>query len=172
MTRKNIRGSWKQNIKIILGAACVAIGIFYISHNPQMFSASILSLQQQSFIQQKWRDIAYKTNSWYIDIFLSQQQEIPTQVTFTLIFDDTTVSVDTQNITGQADRTTQRIDDQTLRITTIPSATIDNIQSLIMIPFTGGQKDILVSEAIASSKDNKHQRLSIGSLNEITNHTK
>lgn len=38
---------------IIIGAAFVAIGLFYVSKNPDLFTASVLSLQEKAFITEK-----------------------------------------------------------------------------------------------------------------------
>jgi len=38
---------------IIIGAALVAFGIFFISRNPEFFTASVLSLQEKAFIVEK-----------------------------------------------------------------------------------------------------------------------
>jgi len=53
MSAKKLFGSWKQNIGIILGAAILASGIFYVVNNPSLFTASILSLQEKNFIVEK-----------------------------------------------------------------------------------------------------------------------
>ncbi|MEI6672797.1 MAG: hypothetical protein WCL02_05745 [bacterium] len=53
MNKKTLLGSWKQNIGIIIAAAVVAVGIFYVVKNPEIFTASVLSLQEKSFIVEK-----------------------------------------------------------------------------------------------------------------------
>jgi hypothetical protein len=40
----------KRNSMTLLGAAILASGIFYVVNNPDLFTASILSLQEQNFI--------------------------------------------------------------------------------------------------------------------------
>lgn len=172
MNKKTLLGSWKQNIGIIIAAAVVAVGIFYVVKNPEIFTASVLSLQEKSFIVEKWRDIAYKTNSGYVDIFLSEKWEIPTMINFTISFDTRTVSIDTQNMSGQGTRRVNTPNTNDIDIQSFPNQNMDKSQSLIMIPFTGEMRDILLSEAVAKLGDGTDKNLSIGSLNEITSHTK
>lgn len=162
----------KKNSMTLLGAAILASWIFYVVNNPESFTASILSLQEQNFITKKWRDIAYKTNSGYVDIFIGENRQTPENIEFTISFDKDTVTVDPQNSSGQGTRTINSPDENSIIIESIPGENVDKSQSVFMLPFTGEQKDILLSEAVAEFKTNKKQDLSIGSLNEITTHSK
>lgn len=170
MSTKKIFWSVKENIAIIIGAAFVAFGVFFVSQNPGFFTASILSLQEKNFIIEKWRDIAYKTNSWYVDIFMSEKLETPESIDFTISFDKDTVSLDSLNLSGQGTRIASSPDNGSILIHSIPSKIIDKSQSLIMLPFTGNIEDILLSEAVATTA-NTNQDLSIWSLNEIISHS-
>jgi len=171
MNIKTFIWSRKQNTAIIIGAALVAVGIFYVVNNPSIFTASILSLQEKNFIVEKWRDIAYKTNSWYVDIFMSENLETPASINFTISFDKDKVSIDPTNLSGQGTRTFSNPDENSIIIQSIPNQTVDKSQSLILLPFTGEIRDILLSEAVAKTNNDKQQNLSIGSLNEITTHS-
>lgn len=162
----------RKNSMTLLGAAILASGIFYVVNNPNLFTASILSLQEQNFITEKWRDIAYKTNSGYVDIFIAEKWETPKSIDFTISFDKDTISIDPQNISGQGTRTWNKPDTNTLFIQSIPSKNVDKSQSIILLPFTGEIRDILLSEAVAKLNDGNQKNLSIWSLNEITSHTK
>ena len=162
----------KKNSLIVLAAAIIAVGVFYVVNNPSFFTASILSLQEKAFITEKWRDIAYKTTSGYVDIFISENLEMPQSVDFTLSFDKDIVNIDAQNISGQWTRTVNNPDDTSVVIQSIPGANVDKSQSIILLPFTWDSKNILLSEAVAKLSDSKEKSLSIGSLNEITSHGK
>lgn len=156
---------------IIIGAALVAFGIFFISKNPEFFTASVLSLQEKAFIVEKWRDIAYKTTSWYVDIFVSENEEIAKSIHFTISYDKDTITIDPQNISGQATRTVDIPDDNSIIIQSLANESIDKNESIIMLPFTWESEDILLSEAVAIDNDGKEKNLSIGSLNEINSHS-
>ena len=156
---------------IIIGAALVAFGIFFISRNPEFFTASVLSLQEKAFIVEKWRDIAYKTTSWYVDIFVSENRETPKNIHFTISYDKDTITIDPKNISGQATRTVDIPDDNSIIIQSLANESIDKSQSMIMLPFTGDSEDILLSEAVAIDDNDKEKNLSIGSLNAISSHT-
>ncbi|EKD25029.1 MAG: hypothetical protein ACD_80C00131G0032 [uncultured bacterium (gcode 4)] len=171
MNKKIIFWSLKQNIGIIIGAAFVAFGIFYISKNPDLFLASVLSLQEKAFIVEKWWDIAYKTNSGYVDIFMSEKLETPASIDFTISFDNTTVTINPQNLSGQGTRTYANPVMNDITIQSLPGQDVDKSQSIILLPFTGEIRDILLSEAVAKLSDGTEKNLSIGSLNEITSHS-
>jgi len=171
MIAKKILLMMRRNSMTLLWAALLASGIFYVVNNPNVFTASILSLQEQNFIIEKWRDIAYKTNSGYVDIFMAETLETPANIDFTISFDKDTVSIDTNNLSGQGTRTWSNLDENNITIQSIPNQDMDKSQSLIMLPFTGDSTDILLSEAVANMNDGKAKNLSIGSLNELVSHS-
>jgi hypothetical protein len=53
MIIKKIFLMMRKNSMTLLGAAILASGIFYVVNNPNLFTASILSLQEQNFITEK-----------------------------------------------------------------------------------------------------------------------
>ena len=172
MDKKTLLGNWKQNIGIVIGAAVVALWIFYVINNPNSFMTSVLSLQETTFIAEKWRDIAYKTNSGYVDIFMSEKLDTPQTIDFTISFDKDTITIDSQTLSGQWTRSIDTPDDNSIIVHTTPQQNIDKSQSMIMIPFTGNYEQILLSEAVATSSNGTRKNLSIWLLNEITSHSK
>lgn len=172
MNKKKLFKIIKENTIIIIWAAFVALGLFFISQNPNFFTTSVLSLQEKTFIVEKWRDIAYKTNSGYIDIFMSDKMETPTNIDFTISFDIDTVTIDTQNLSGQRASTITNQDENNISIQTTANQNTDKSQSILMLPFTWDNTAILLSEAVAKLSNNQKKDLSIGSLNEITSHSK
>ncbi len=172
MIAKKILMIIKKNSMMVIGAAILASWIFYVVNNPDLFTASILSLQEQNFITEKWRDIAYKTNSGYVDIFLAKDKETPTQIDFIISFDKNTVSIDPENLSGQGTRTYNNPDKESIIITSTPDQNVDKNQSIIMLPFNGALRDILLSEAVATFANKKDKNLSIWSLNDVITHSK
>ena len=179
MIAKKILLMMRRNSMTLLWAALLASWIFYVVNNPNVFTASILSLQEQNFIIEKWRDIAYKTNSGYVDIFMAKTLETPAKIDFTISFDKDTVTIDPNNLSGQGTRTFSNPDANNITIQSIPiceqtdwiCGTIDKSKSLIMLPFTGDITDILLSEAVAKMSNGNEKNLSIWSLNEIASHS-
>ena len=155
----------KRNSMTLLGAAILASGIFYVVNNPDLFTASILSLQEQNFIAEAWRDVAYKTNEGYVDIFLGENTETTKQINFTISFNEETITIDPENLSGQGTWSYTNTNNEIL-IQSTPNINMDKTQSLIMLPFTGAVHDILLSEATTDEKN-----LSIGSLNELSWHS-
>ncbi|MEI6774410.1 MAG: hypothetical protein WCL18_06585 [bacterium] len=43
----------KKYSLMVLAAAIIAVGVFYVINNPSFFTASVLSLQEKAFITQK-----------------------------------------------------------------------------------------------------------------------
>ncbi|MCX6823835.1 MAG: hypothetical protein NT085_01805 [candidate division SR1 bacterium] len=172
MIVKKILLMMRKNSMTLLGAVILASGMFYVIHNPDAFMASVLSLQEKTFIVEKGRDIAYKTNSGYVDIFMSEKLETPKNIDFTVSFNKDTITIDSTNISGQGTRTTRNPDENSIIIQSTPSQTMDKSQSIIMLPFTGEIRDILLSEAVAKLSNGTEKNLSIGSLNEITTHSR
>ena len=169
---KKIAVTIKKNSLILLWGAILAVWIFYVTNNPDMFTASILSLQEKQFIIEKWRDIGYKTNSWYVDIFMAENMETPASIDFTVLFDKDKISINQQQLSGQGVFATINQNDNEI---TIRSSEIQNTnkgQSLLILPFTGEMNAILIGEAVATLIDGKQKNLSIGTLNEITSHSK
>jgi len=91
---------------------------------------------------------------------MSEKLNTPTNIDFTVIFDKDKITIDPANLSGQGTRTTSNPDDSSILIQSIPGTNIDKIQSLIMLPFSGENKDILLSEAVATTVNGK-QNLSI-----------
>lgn len=156
----------KKNSMTLLGAAILASGIFYVVNNPNLFTASILSLQEQNFITEAGRDIAYKTNEGYVDIFLGENIDTPEKILFTISFNEDTVTIDPENLSGQG-TWSYTTNTNEIHIESLPNQNIDKTQSLIMLPFTWTTRDILLSEATTDMKKD----LSIGSLNELSGHS-
>ena len=155
---------------LVIWAAIVAVWIFYVVNNPEVFMTSVLSLQEKQFIADKWRDIAYKTNSWAVDIFMSEKLETPESIDFTVSFNKDTIAIDPQNLSGQGTWTTNQ-NSNDLTIKSIPGTNIDKSKSLVVLPFTGNTADILLSEAVARLANGRTMNLSIWSLNKITSHS-
>ena len=172
MDAKKLLGSTKQNIGIIIAAAFLAFGLFYISKNPDLFLASVLSVQEKQYIVQKGRDIAYKTNSWAVDIFMSQKLATPARIDFTISFDKDKITIDPQQLSGQGTFTITNQNENEIRLQSSALENVDKGQSLLILPFTGEIKDILLSESTATLIDGTQKSLSIGTLNEITSHSK
>jgi len=155
----------KKNSMTLLGAAILASGIFYVVNNPDLFTASILSLQEQTVIAEAWRDVAYKTNEGYVDVFLGENLEIPKQINFTISFNEDTITIYPENLSGQGTWSYTATNNE-IYITSLPNENIDKMQSLIMLPFTWTIQDILLSEATTNDQD-----LSIWSLNKLSWHS-
>lgn len=172
MDKKMVIGTRKENIAVVIAGAIIAIGVFYVVKNPGLFTASVLSLQEKAFIIEKWRDIAYKTESGYVDIFMSEKIATPAKIDFTVSFDKENITIDPQNLSGQATRTIEHPDESNIIIHAVPNQTIDKSKSLVLLPFSGNKEDILVSEAVAKLNDGTDKNLSIGSINITTSHSK
>lgn len=149
----------------VLGAALLASGIFYVINNPNLFMSSILSLQEQQFIKEKWRDVAYKTNDGFVDIFVAEHVEAGQKIDFSLLYNPETIEIDPNNIQWQWTRTYTHNEQWIIVIHAVLGEQIKYEESLLLLPFTGDNKDILLGEV-----NSKNKWLSIWSLNERTTH--
>lgn len=71
---------------------------------------------------------------------------MPAEIDLTISYDSDTVTIDPLNLSGQGTRTYSEIDENTIVIAVMPGNIIAK-ESLLILPFTGDQKDILLSEA-------------------------
>ena len=102
---------------------------------------------------------------------MSEKLETPASIHFTISFDTTTVTINPQKLSGQGTRTYANPVMNDITIQSLPGQDVDKSQSIILLPFTGEIRDILLSEAVAKLSDGTEKNLSIGSLNEITSHS-
>ncbi|MEI6118935.1 MAG: hypothetical protein WCP92_07085 [bacterium] len=92
---------------------------------------------------------------------MSEKLETPTSIDFNVIFNKDKITIDPTNLSGQGTRTFNMPDDSNVIIQSIPGTNVDKSQSLIMLPFTGENKDILLGEAVAKLSDGTEKNLSI-----------
>lgn len=59
-----------HNIKLLVIALVLSFCLAYIIKHPDFFVSSILNIQEIKEIEEKQRDIAYKTDNQLLDIFL------------------------------------------------------------------------------------------------------
>lgn len=77
--------------------------------------------------------------------------ETPTNIEFMISFDESTVSIDPKNLSGQGAWTYSQ-NGGDINILSILPKNMNKTQSLILLPFTGDKKDILLSQAMADGK--------------------
>jgi hypothetical protein len=103
---------------------------------------------------------------------MSENMETPTSIDFTILFDKDKISIEPQNLSGQVVFTIINQNDNEIMIRASELQNKDNSQSILLLPFTGESENILLSEAVATLIDGKQKNLSIGTLNEISSHSK
>lgn len=82
---------------------------------------------------------------------MAENRETPQQIDFTVSFDKDTITIDPENLSGQGTRTYNTPDENNI-IITMTTTNIIKSESLIMLPFTGENTDILLSEALIDGK--------------------
>ena len=158
---------WK-NILILLAAFAFALILFYAWQDLNLFSASILSLQEQEFIEQKNRHIAYKNQGNILDTFVSEKLQDINNITFSIIYDHQNTDLDLQDFDSQ---TEYKILSNTsgeilIQFTNFSGIDYDYQKSLFELPFQWNMPNILISEWIANLVNWENQNLSIWLLNE------
>jgi hypothetical protein len=162
----------KTNGMILGVALLLAIAIFYIKNNPDIFLASILSLQEQEYITEKWRDAAYKTENGNFEIFLDQKYTGNISKFYGMVYlNPEKVHMDIANYTGQGTINIQEGKDGSLTINITDLKDITTAQEIVGIPFTGDAGLVLLGETKGRIK-NRRQKFAVGNLSKFVPHTK
>lgn len=158
----------RRNSMTLLGAALLASGIFYVVNSPDSFMTSILSLQEQQFIVEKGRDVAYKTTSGSFEIFVANTHTGDIKEFSWLIYlDREKVRVDITNTTGQGTINIEEQEGGALFVYVTDMNTINGSWEIIGIPFSGDKEQIFLGES-QGLIDNKRKEFSVGNLSEFT----
>lgn len=160
------------NLKILIWAFIIALAVFYVSNNPSLFQASVLSLQEIQIIQNKWRDIAYKNQPNLLDIFLSSWVVSPSELDFSLSFDPET-QIQIQNLSWQGEISIKNIwiGFAEFHITNLKN--IDYTQSVLLVSFqweNSSNNYLIIEKATAKLPDWTSKELSVWNLGEKSSH--
>lgn len=154
------------DFKILALALLIAVVTFVVVKNPDLFQASVLLLEDKQTMHTNQRDIGYKNTSGVLDVFISENVQDFTDIVFGVTLDPTNVTPDFTKIESQFP---YEIIDQTsdgfrIRLTRATLSGLDYGQSLFVIPFSGTNAYILLSEGIATLGNGDSQALAIGNL--------
>lgn len=155
------------NIVILLAAVLLSVALLYATKNPDLFSASILSLQDAETIKAKSRDIWYK-NEWNIlDTFISQELKDISSITFSVIYDYENIALDLTSIDAQTKYEILSDDEWgiVIKFTNFSWIDYDYNQSLFELPFDWQDHAVLISEGKVNLLNGDNKYLSIWSLN-------
>ena len=161
---------FKTNVVIFWLAIVLSAVLFYATQNPDLFSASILSLQDVETIKAKSRDIWYK-NEWNIlDTFLSDKLQSISSITFSVIYDNANIDLNLEKLDSQTDY--EIISDNewgvVIKFINFSGIDYDYKHSLFELPFVWDGwiiSQVLISEWMVSLLDGENKNLSIGLLN-------
>lgn len=168
---RSLKSRLLLNFKILVWALFIAFAIFYISKNPSIFQASVLSLQEIQIIQDQWRDIAYKNQTGLLDIFLSSGVQSLSSLDFSLVFDPAT-EIQAQNLSWQWQISITNIWSWFADFHITDLQNIDYSQSILLVSFTGTNANnyLIIEKATASLTDSTQKDLSIWNLWEKLSH--
>ena len=93
----------KTNIIILLIAIPVAIWLFFLSENMNIFSASVISLQEKEAMKENNRDLWYKNDKNILDIYLDEKVDKLDYLTVSIVYDPESVSFNIDDIDTQTD---------------------------------------------------------------------
>jgi hypothetical protein len=166
-----MKGFFKRlftDLKILVLALIIAIVAFVVVKNPELFQASVLQVQDRETMQANQRDIGYKTTSGVLDVFIAENIKNFTEITFQITLDPQNITPDFTKIESQMpyeiiDQSENGFD---IRLTSATLSGLDYNQSLFMIPFSGNNTHILLSEGIITFNNGDMPALAIGNLNE------
>jgi len=157
----------KTNAMIFVVAVLLSIVLFYTSKNPDLFSASILSLQDAETIKAKSRDVWYK-NEWNIlDTFLSDKLQNISNITFSIIYDQDNTNLKLEKFDCQTNYEILSSEEGSIviKFTNFSGIDYDYQQSLFELPFNWQMSKVLISEGMANLFNWENKNLSIWLLN-------
>lgn len=155
-----------HNLKLLGIAVVLSICSAYIIRNPEFLMSSVLNIQEIQEIEQKQRDIAYKTSGDLLDVFLPLYGEHLGLLNIRISHNPDLV-IHTEQLSGQVQATYINTQSGSLDLQFTINPNIIAHESLFWIPFSWTQQDILIEEASLNNK-----ALSVGKLSEIINHGK
>lgn len=158
----------KTNLIIFLIAIPVAIWLFFLSENLNIFSASVISLQEQEAMKKNNWDLWYK-NDWNIlDIYLDEKVENLDYLTVSIVYDPENISFNVDDINTQTDYKILSNEDGNLLIqfNNFSNKNFDYKNSLFMLKFIWENPSILVSQAMAFLFTWTDRPLAVWSLNQ------
>jgi len=127
----------RQNLAILFAAIVCALVIFFIVKNPGLFQASILSLEEKAFMNEKRRDAAYKTSNGALEIFVAEKHKYNTEHFQGIVyFNPDEITFDTMTLTGQGTFKITETTDDSMVITISTPDRIDTNEEIIAIPFS------------------------------------
>ena len=169
---KVIAHKLRQNIAIIFAAVVCALVIFFLVKNPGLFQASILSLEEKAFMNEKKRDAAYKTNKWPFEIFVAEKYETTlTDFQAAIYFNPDKVQLNTWSLTGQGVFTIKQSTNDSLLVTIKLPSKIESNKEIIGITFSGSAQDIVLGESKGKIKKSRTS-FAVGNLNDFVEHSK
>jgi len=162
-------GRFKTNVMIFLVAVLLSVVLFYFTENPVFFSASILSLQDSKTMEANAWDIWYKNEKKVLDVFLADWIKDINYVSLSIIYDESDVSFDINDISTQVD---YEILSNTPGVIVLKftkfSWDYHYKQSLFELPYNSNMPSILISEWIVALLNWENKSLSIWFLNQVS----
>lgn len=155
-----------RNINIFVVALIFSLAIVFLVKHPNILQASVLNVSEVTLIQQNKWDIAYKQTDWLLDIFFSSHIQTPITI---VLAHDPSIYVDWSLFSGQCAFNILDSNEETTTIT-IDCPSFLSHESILMIPFSGKQQDILLEEGFYGEINNK-KNLSIGNLSLSKGHS-
>lgn len=155
------------NILILLAAIFLSVALLYATKNPDLFSASILSLQDAETIKAKSRDVWYKNEGNVLDTFISQDLKNISSITFSVIYDYENIDLDLSQLDSQTKYEILSNDEWwiVIKFTSFSWIDYDYNQSLFELPFNGDDHTVLISEWKVNLLNWDNKYLAIWSLN-------
>jgi hypothetical protein len=159
------------DIKIIIIAMIIVIAMVIITKNPNLFTASVLSIQDQKIMIENSWDVWYKTTWNIFDVFLSDNIDWFDSIDFSISFDQENIILDIWNISSQLTYNIVSNYSWEINMTLFANTGVDYSQSLFTIPFSWSNPLILLWEVVVKSISKWDNTLAIWNIDEAkTNH--
>ena len=141
----------------------IALGLFYVFQNPNLFQANVLSLQdKETLIEYDW-DVWYKVDDLFLDVYLSKDIDTFVEIKFEILFDQSVV-FDFSQLEHQWDWEIVASGSWLYDIQMYWLSGMDFGQSLFVLPYSWSSFDVLLGEAYLQRGLDEYVALNVGSL--------
>lgn len=155
-----------KNSGILILAFILAWGLFSLTRDDLVLTASVLDIAEQEYIKSQQRDVAYKIHNQTFELFGTSSAQQGESLIFTVLYNPDTVQ---PQIPQEDNFQAQSLGSWEFQITLGELSRFDSENGWFELPFTGAERDILLGEA-KLSKNNQLLPLRVGNLTSMSGH--
>lgn len=167
---KKMNKSLIKNGGILCLWALLWWGLFILSSETWLLTASVLDLAEMEQIQKSGRDIAYKHQDQLFEVFASQKLKDSESLHIQLLYNPDKLSLDLSSLNGTVLDQKHSTWELSLTLTQYQQIPLD--QNLFQIAYSGEDKEILLGESYVLLSNGEKKALKVWNLSlfNLNNH--